>query len=124
MWNPFAAKRAHEELLARLAADQQRYLADTIRAMSEQQAKSLEKVGEMVQTIAQSQQKTSEVLQTWLDGFKVTELPTSSTVTEEDEVRMTVERALTAPDSILPPMPEGLPAEFQLAWQLKQGLME
>lgn len=112
-------KRAHERLLAQMAMDQQRYLADTIREMSAQQATTLEKVGAMVGTLAASSQKSSDVLQTWLEGFKVASDPQTSVVTDEDEVRATVARALATDDGILPTMPEGLPPEFQLAWALR-----
>ena len=112
-------KRAHELLLAQMAMDQQRYLADTIREMASQQTTTLLKVGEMVQTLAQGSQKSSDVLQTWLEGFKVASDPQPSVVTAEDEVRTSIARAFASEDDILPTMPEGLPPEFQLAWTLR-----
>lgn len=124
MWNPFKSRRDHELRLAQLHAETQKHLADTIAALGTQQAAALEKVGTMVGEIAKGQQKSAEVLQTWLEGFKVMEMPTSSVVTEEDEVRTTVSRALSAEDGLLPPMPEGLPPEMQLAWQLRQAFSD
>jgi uncharacterized membrane protein YqiK len=124
VWNWFKAKRDHELALARLQAENQRLMVEAIAKMSDRQADSLEKVGEMVKTIAEAQQKSSDVLQTWLDGFKVMEMPQPSTVRDEDEVRMTIERTLSGENPILPAMPEGLPPELALAWQLRQTFPE
>lgn len=121
-FNPFKEKREHELRLAQLQLDNQRLMMEALTKLGERQAESLEKVGEMVKTIADAQQKSTQVLQTWLDGFKVMDLPESSTIRDEDEVKAAVDRVLMADSSIIPPMPDGLPDEFALAWQLKQSM--
>ena len=121
MWSPFKGKRDHELRLAQMQLDQQRLMIEALTQLGSQQATSLEKIGEMVQTIAASQQKSSDVLQTWLEGFKVMEMPQSTTMRDEDEVREAIERTLASDGGILPAIPHDLPAEFQLAWQLKNG---
>lgn len=124
MWNPFKAKRDHELRMAQLAAENQRFMVEALTQLGSQQAASLEKVGEMVKTISEAQLKSASVLQTWLEGFKVMEAPESSTVRDEDEVRMSIERTLMTDGPILPAMPQDLPPELQLAWQLRQTFNE
>jgi hypothetical protein len=121
MWNPFKARRDHELKLAQIQADQQRYLADALREISTHQSKALENVGSMVAALAEGQSKQSDILKTWLDSFKVIDPPQSTVVRDEDEVLDSVRRAMNEESLIPPEMPEGLPAEFQLAWLLRKG---
>lgn len=122
MWNPWKARREHEIRMAQLHAENQRFMLEALTRMAEQQANSLTKVGEMVERISEAQLKSANVLQTWLEGFKVAEAPESSTIRDEDEVRAAVERAIYADNpSLMPAMPDNLPPELQLAWQLKES---
>jgi hypothetical protein len=50
------------------------------------QSRPMELMLSMVQEMANAQRAQTAVLQTWLEGFKVTELPSSTHVRDEDEV--------------------------------------
>jgi hypothetical protein len=113
MWNPFRSHREHQLKLAHIQAEQSKHLADALVALGQSQTAALAKVGEMVTAQSEGQTRIAGILQSWLDGFKVYEQPVSSTVRDEDEVKMELDRKLSS-------LPEGVPPELALAWRLHQ----
>ncbi len=77
-----AARRDHELALVRLQLEAQHGM---VTAMADLMKGSLE-------GIAQAQAAQQDLFKTWLEGFKTTDLPTSTTIREEDEIRMAMER--------------------------------
>lgn len=75
-------ERLHQLRMLQVFADQQ-------LAAHEHSLKIFEGLTQEVLTIAKSQ---NDFFKSWLESFKVTELPTSSVVREEDEVRLEKER--------------------------------
>lgn len=71
--------------LFRLLDWYKQYRLDVIKAKSDIQNKPYEAMMEIVKA-------QSKFLQDWLDGFKVTEVPISTTIRDEDEYRMEQER--------------------------------
>lgn len=69
------------------------YQLAKLRIQAEAQAAPMKAMSEMVQTMATAMTQNAEVLKTWLDGFKVTELPSSSVVRDEDEAALERARA-------------------------------
>lgn len=75
-------ERLHQLRMLQVFADQQ-------LAAHEHSLKIFEGLTQEVLTIAKSQ---NDFFKSWLESFKVAELPTSSVVREEDEVRLEKER--------------------------------
>jgi hypothetical protein len=62
------------------------YQLAKLRIQAEAQSAPMLAMASMVQTMAGAMTQNAEVLQTWLNGFKVTELPSTSNVRDSDEV--------------------------------------
>lgn len=69
------------------------YRLERLRIQAEAQAAPMKAMTEMVQTMAEAMTQNANVLQTWLEGFRVTELPSTSTVRDEDEASLERARA-------------------------------
>src|ERR1044072_3445242 len=69
------AKRRHELAMATVAAESN---ARVLEAMGKLMVDSNAQILEVARS-------SNQTIQTWLEGFKVTELPSSTTVTEADE---------------------------------------
>ena len=99
-----AARREHELALARIQADANK---EVLLAFTESMKSTIE------QTTAMAREQTS-VLQEWLKGFRTVEVPTSTTVRDEDEAR--AERdALRASG-----FPVELSGQEQMEWLMKK----
>lgn len=59
-------------------------LRELINNQAEFQQQALTTIANIVQRFTESQDNTNKVLQTWLEGFKVTELPKSTVIHDED----------------------------------------
>lgn len=68
------------------------YRLDRLRIQADIAARPLETVLSMVKEMADAQREQTKVLQTWLEGFKVSEVPTSTVIRDEDEVEAERER--------------------------------
>ena len=62
------------------------YRLERLRSQAEAQAAPMKAMQGMVSEMAQAMGQNATVLQTWLDGFKVHEVPSTSTIRDEDEV--------------------------------------
>jgi hypothetical protein len=87
------------------------YQLTKLRLQVEAQTAPMKAMAEMVREMADSQRGTATVLQTWLDGFRVHEVPSSSTVRDEDEAA--AERARNGVDSPGVSLPGLTPAQAQ-----------
>lgn len=69
---------------------------ELLRTLVEQQAefqhKALTTIESIVQRFAETQAETNKVLQTWLEGFKITELPKSTVRRDEDIIALEKDR--------------------------------
>jgi hypothetical protein len=61
------------------------YRLERLRIQAEAQAAPMRAMQGMVERMADAMGQNATVLQTWLDGFKVKEIPSSSVVRDEDE---------------------------------------
>jgi hypothetical protein len=61
------------------------YRLERLRIQAEAQAAPMHAMQGMVSKMADAMGQNATVLQTWLDGFKVHEIPSTSTIRDEDE---------------------------------------
>jgi len=69
------------------------YRLECLRIQAEAQAAPMRAMQGMVSEMAQAMGQNATVLQTWLDGFKVHEVPSTSTMRDEDEIAAERSRA-------------------------------
>lgn len=106
-----AARRAHELALAEITANANARVFEAIGKSNT----------EMVREMAAANAASAKVMQTWLDGFKTTEIPSSTTITEAKELgwegdeavatleRLRVEEQQLLRHTALPAFPAELP---------------
>lgn len=70
----------------------QQYKLERLRLQLEAQNKPYDTLAAVVDKLSTAQQEQTKVLQEWMQGFKVTEVPTSSVMRDIDEWRLEQDR--------------------------------
>lgn len=85
-WNEHRlnTKRAHQLALARVTGEAQVEIAKILGTH----------LVTLIEKVTEPQKETTRILQTWLEGFKVTQAPTTTAVTDKDEYDVEMQAAM------------------------------
>jgi len=84
MWHPWNSWKA--------------YRLERLRIQTEAQTKPFEAMVDLVKEVMAAQREQTKVFESWLDMFRVKDVPSSTVVTDQDEYMMELIRTGQVPD--------------------------